>query len=229
MTLSGDRAANEQGSVSGSAQHAADTFVAQLMRSKVAVGLLSAVPIPLSLVRPILARDNARENRKDSWQRLRVHSEAARYGAVRTVTERYARDGFVLDIGCSQGILQEGLRYGRYLGVDNCEQSVRLARAQVQPLDSVCMRRWVLLRRRPATERCGDERGPLLPTWTRSAVEHHARRLAPGGVVIISIYARTWSSRRLLRAIGERLELLESNVIRSGHLALTVQGNGCRG
>ena len=65
----------------------------QVMRSKVAVGLLSAVPIPLSLVRPILARDNARENRKDSWQRLRVHSEAARYGAVRTVTERYARDG----------------------------------------------------------------------------------------------------------------------------------------
>ena len=69
------------------------------------------------------------------------------------------------------------------------------------------------------TERCGDERGPLLPADPVAAVEHHARRLAPGGVVIISIYARTWSSRRLLRAIGERLELLESNVIRSGHLA----------
>ena len=45
--------------------------MAQLMRSKVAVGLLSAAPIPLVLVRSILARDNARENRKDSWQRLR--------------------------------------------------------------------------------------------------------------------------------------------------------------
>ena len=54
------------------------------------------------------------------------------------------------------------------------------------------------------------------------AVEHHARRLAPGGVVIISIYARTWSSRRLLRALAARLELLESNLIRSGHLAWTV-------
>ena len=54
------------------------------------------------------------------------------------------------------------------------------------------------------------------------AVEHHARQLAPGGVVIISIYARTWSSRRLLRAIAARLELLESNLIRSGHLAWTV-------
>ena len=56
---------------SGTVQHAGDTFVAQLMRSKVAVELLSAAPIPLFLVRSILARDNARENRKDSWQRLR--------------------------------------------------------------------------------------------------------------------------------------------------------------
>lgn len=112
----------------GRTQQAAETLVAQLMHSKIAVGLLSAVPIPLFLVRSMLARDNARENRKDSWQRLREHSEAVRYEAVRSVTERYARDGFVLDIGCSQGILQEGLRYGRYLGVDNCEQSILLAR-----------------------------------------------------------------------------------------------------
>jgi 2-polyprenyl-3-methyl-5-hydroxy-6-metoxy-1,4-benzoquinol methylase len=55
-----------------------------------------------------------------------------------------------------------------------------------------------------------------------AAVEHHARHLAPGGVVIISIYARTWFSRRLLRAIAARLELLESNLIKSGHLAWTV-------
>src|SRR4030095_9907060 len=80
--------------VSGSAQHATNTFVAQLMRSKVAVGLLSAAPIPLFLVRPILTRDNARENRKDSWQRLRVRSEAGRYGAVRTATGLYAPRGF---------------------------------------------------------------------------------------------------------------------------------------
>ena len=40
--------------------------------------------------------------------------------------------------------------------------------------------------------------------------------------MIISIYDRTWSSRRLLRAIATRFELLESNMIRSGHLAWTV-------
>jgi hypothetical protein len=53
-------------------------------------------------------------------------------------------------------------------------------------------------------------------------VQHYARQLAPRGVLIISIYARTWSSRRLLRAIAERLELVESNLVRSGHLAWTV-------
>ena len=64
---------------SGTVQQTAETFVAQLMRSKLAVGLLSVAPIPLFLVRSMLARDNARENRKDSWQRLRGRSEAARW------------------------------------------------------------------------------------------------------------------------------------------------------
>ncbi|HEU4908766.1 MAG TPA: hypothetical protein VFT17_07880, partial [Propionibacteriaceae bacterium] len=92
-------------------QRSADTLVAQLMRSSVAVRLLSLLPIPLFLVRWVLTRDNAGENRKDSWQRLRGVDEVARYSAVQSITERYAGDGFVLDIGCSQGILQEGLRY----------------------------------------------------------------------------------------------------------------------
>jgi 2-polyprenyl-3-methyl-5-hydroxy-6-metoxy-1,4-benzoquinol methylase len=206
----------------GSGQPAADTFVAQLMRSKVAVGLLSRAPIPLFLVRPILARDNARENRKDSWQRLRGRSEAARYSAVRDVIERYAADGFVLDIGCSQGILQEGLRYGRYIGVDNCEHSIRLAQSKCD--------RWTQFVCADGSTFVADQRPNAvvmneviyyLPDPV-AAVENHARRLAPGGVVIISIYARTWSSRRLLQAIGKRLELLESNVITSDHLAWTV-------
>jgi 2-polyprenyl-3-methyl-5-hydroxy-6-metoxy-1,4-benzoquinol methylase len=220
MVSGNERSVNNE--VSGSAQHATATFVAQLMRSKVAVGLLSAAPIPLSLVRPILARDNARENRKDSWQRLRVRSEAARYGAVRTVTERYASGGFVLDIGCSQGILQEGLRYGRYLGVDNCEQSIRLAQPKCdRRTQFVCADGPSFVADQPPDAVVMNEVLYYLPDPV-AAVEHHARQLAPGGVVIISVYARTWSSRRLLRAIGTRLVLLESHVIKSGHLAWTV-------
>jgi 2-polyprenyl-3-methyl-5-hydroxy-6-metoxy-1,4-benzoquinol methylase len=206
----------------GTAQHMPDTVVARLMRSKLAVELLSAAPIPLFLVRSILARDNARESRKDSWQRLRRGNEAARYVAVRRATERYARDGFVLDIGCSQGILQEGLRYGQYLGVDNCEQSIALARSKCD--------RWTQYVCADGSYFVADQRPDAVVmneviyylSDPIGAIEHHARQLAPGGVVIISIYARTWSSRRLLRAIAARLELLESNLIRSGHLAWTV-------
>jgi 2-polyprenyl-3-methyl-5-hydroxy-6-metoxy-1,4-benzoquinol methylase len=206
----------------GPAQHAADTFVAQLMRSRAAVGLLSVAPIPLFLVRPILARDNARENRKDSWQRLRGGYETARYEAVRSVTERYAGDGFVLDIGCSQGILQEGLRYGRYLGVDNCEQSITLARPKCdQWTQFMCADGSTFVANQPPDAVVMSEVIYYLPDPI-AAVAHHAGYLAPGGVVIISIYARTWSSRRLLRAIAARLELVESSLIRSGHLAWTV-------
>ena len=203
-------------------QHADDTFVALLMRSRLAVGLLSALPIPLFLVRSILARDNARENGKDSWQRLRGGHEAARYEAVRSATERYAGDGFVLDIGCSQGILQEGLRYGRYLGVDNCEQSITLARPKCdQRTQFVYADGSAFVANQSPDAVVMNEVVYYLPDPI-AAVEHHAQHLAPGGVVIISIYARTWFSRRLLRAIAARLELLESNLVRSGHLEWTV-------
>jgi len=203
-------------------QHAGDTLVARLMRSRMAVGLLSALPIPLFLVRSVLVRDNARENRKDSWQRLRGGYETARYEAVRIVTERYAGDGFVLDIGCSQGIFQEGLRYGRYLGVDNCEQSITFARPKCdQWTQFICADGSTFVANQPPDAVVMNEVIYYLPDPI-AAVAHHARYLAPGGVVIISIYARTWSSRRLLRAIAARLELVESSLIRSGHLAWTV-------
>ena len=206
----------------GRRSNAGDTFVAQLMRSKAAVELLAAAPIPLFLVRSILARDNARENRKDSWQRLRGRDEAARYRAVRSVTEHHAHDGFVLDIGCSQGILQEGLRYGRYLGVDNCEQSITLARRKCdRRTQFVCADGSNFVADQPPDAVVMNEVMYYLPDPI-GVVAHHARRLAPGGVVIISIYARTWYSRRLLSALARRFDMLESTLIRSGHLAWTV-------
>jgi SAM-dependent methyltransferase len=206
----------------GRRSNAGDTFVAQLMRSKAAVELLAAAPIPLFLVRSILARDNARENRKDSWQRLRGRDEAARYRAVRSATEHHAHDGFVLDIGCSQGILQEGLRYGRYLGVDNCEQSITLARRKCdRRTQFVCADASNFVADQPPDAVVMNEVLYYLPDPI-GVVAHHARRLAPGGVVIISIYARTWYSRRLLSALAQRFDLLESTLIRSGHLAWTV-------
>jgi len=199
-----------------------DTFVAQLMRSRMAVALLSIAPIPLFLARSVLVRDNVRENAKDSWQRLRGAGEAARYQAVRKVTERYAGDGFVLDIGCSQGILQEGLQYRRYLGVDNCEQSIVLAKPKSDlRTQFVCADGSSFVADVPPNAVVMNEVVYYLPDPI-GAVLHHASCLAPGGVLIVSIYARTWSSRRLLRAMSARLEKVESNLVRSGHLAWIV-------
>jgi len=53
-------------------------------------------------------------------------------------------------------------------------------------------------------------------------VQHYAGQLAQDGVLIISIYARTWSSRRLLRTIAARLDVVESSLVASDHLAWTV-------
>jgi 2-polyprenyl-3-methyl-5-hydroxy-6-metoxy-1,4-benzoquinol methylase len=138
------------------------------------------------------------------------------------VTERYAGNGFVLDVGCSQGILQEGLSYGRYVGVDNCERSIVLAEPKSDPRTQfVCADGSQFVADQPPDAVVMNEVIYYLPDPI-GAVMHHARQLATGGVVIISIYARTWSSRRLLRAIAGQLELVESRLVRSGHLAWTV-------
>lgn len=206
----------------GPRESGTDTFVARLMRSRMAVALLSLLPIPLFLVRSVLVRDNARENSKDSWQRLRGADEAARYEAVRRVTERYAGDGFVLDVGCSQGILQEGLRYRHYLGIDNCEQAIALAKAKSDvQTQFICADGSSFVADALPNAVVMNEVVYYLPDPI-AAVLHHASRLATGGVLIVSIYARTWSSRRLLRALSARLEKVESNLVRSGHLAWTV-------
>jgi len=198
------------------------TFVARLMRSRAAVLVLSVAPIPLFVVRSVLVRDNAKENRKDSWQRLRGAAEAARYQAVRSVTERYVRDGFVLDVGCSQGILQEGLQYRRYLGVDNCEQSIELAKSKCDVRTQfVCADGSKFVADQLPDAVVMNEVIYYLPDPI-GAVQHHASRLAPSGVLIVSIYARTWSSRRLIRALAAQLQLVESDLVRSGHLAWTV-------
>jgi 2-polyprenyl-3-methyl-5-hydroxy-6-metoxy-1,4-benzoquinol methylase len=198
------------------------TLVAQLLRSRVAVELLSLIPIPLFLVRSVLTRDNARENRRDSWQRLRGVQEAARYQAIRDVTHRYAPNGFVLDIGCSQGILQEGLGYRRYLGVDNFERSIALAKPKSDSRTQfVCADGSNFVADGSPDAVVMNEVIYYLPD-PMAAVEHHASRLSRDGVLIVSIFARTWSSRRLLRTISAQLELVESNLVRSGHLAWIV-------
>ena len=172
-------------------------------------------------MRWFLQRDNAREN-QDSWQRLRHDAEQARYDAVRSVVERYASDGFVLDIGCSQGILQEGLRYRSYLGVDSFADSIRLASAKTDDRTQfICADAMSFIPDEPADAIVMNEVLYYLPNPV-AAVGHHARSLSTAGVIIISVFAHAWATRRLLRMIAGQLDQIQIEQVDSGHLAWSI-------
>ena len=199
------------------------TLVARAVESKLAVGLGSYLPVPLELAQSFLLRDNERENRKDGWNRLRDARESVRYQAVRGLVEKYVRHGFVLDVGCSQGILQEGLTYGRYVGIDSYAEPILRAAVKSdertafhhadgssyvpdQPPDAVVLNEVLYYLPKPL-----------------AVVSHYANLLAPGGVLIVSVYSRAWAMRRLLRQISSRFPLVESSTVNSNsHLAWTV-------
>jgi len=199
------------------------TLVARAVESKLAVSLGSYLPVPLELAHSFLLRDNEKENRKDGWNRLRDARESVRYQAVRGLIEKYVRHGFVLDVGCSQGILQEGLTYGRYVGIDSFAEPILRAAVKSdertafhhadgssyvpdQPPDAVVLNEVLYYLPEPL-----------------AVVIHYANLLAPGGVLIVSVYSRAWAMRRLLRQISSRFPLVESSTVNShSHLAWNV-------
>ena len=204
------------------ADNPAPTPVARCLASRPAVMIMSAAPVPLPVVRSILQRDNARENGRDSWQRLRHDAEQARYHAVRSVVEHYAADGFVLDIGCSQGILQEGLRYRSYLGVDSFADSIRIASAKSDDrTEFICADAMTFVPDEPADAIVMNEVLYYLPN-PLAAVRHHARSLSTDGVMIISVFAHAWATRRLLRKIADQLDQIQIEQVESGHLAWSI-------
>lgn len=184
--------------------------------------LLDRVAMPLAVVRPLMLLENAVENRRGGWERLRDEGEAARYAVVREVVERYARDGLVLDLGCSQAILAEGLTCRRYVGVDRSGPALRRAR----------------VRDRPGTELVEADAASYVPDEAPDVVvlnevlyylphpvtvaRRHARGLAPGGVLVVCCYARTWPTRHLLVRLRRRLEQLELHDVVAGRHAWEV-------
>jgi 2-polyprenyl-3-methyl-5-hydroxy-6-metoxy-1,4-benzoquinol methylase len=199
------------------------TLVARAVESKLAVGLGSYLPVPLELAQSFLLRDNEKENRKDGWNRLRDATESVRYEAVRGLIEKYVRHGFVLDVGCSQGILQEGLTYGRYVGIDSFAEPI--LRAAVKSDDRTAFHHAdgsSYVPDQPPDAVVLNEVLYYLPE-PLAVVTHYANLLAAGGVLIVSVYSRAWAMRRLLRQISSRFPLVESSTVNShSHLAWTV-------
>jgi len=55
-----------------------------------------------------------------------------------------------------------------------------------------------------------------------TAVRHHARSLSTDGVMIISVFAHAWATRRLLRKIADQLDQIQIEQVESGHLAWSI-------
>lgn len=180
------------------------------------VSVLDRLPVPLPVARVLMLVENAVENARGGWGRLRDAGEADRYRAVRAAVERHAPDGFVLDVGCSQGILQEGLTYRRYVGVDRYAPALRRARGADTPETTfVAADASRFVPDAPPDVVVFNEVLYYLPRPVQT-VERYARLLAPGGVVVVSCYARTWPTRRLLRRLGRRLTVVESERVTTG-------------
>jgi 2-polyprenyl-3-methyl-5-hydroxy-6-metoxy-1,4-benzoquinol methylase len=214
------------------------TAVARLLGHPASVAVLDALPVPLGLAGRWLRRDNAREVARDDWARLADPAEQPRYAAVRDAVARHAPHDvpslaadlppgarpFVLDVGCSRGLLLDGLAYGRYLGVDasataveRAEQRwrgdgrVRFAVADASGFEPAAPPDAVVL----------NEVVYYLPQPRETALRY-ASTLAPGGVLVLSVFARAWASRRLVRRLAETLALVECRQVSSGHLAWSV-------
>ncbi len=183
-----------------------------------AVAVLDRLPVPLALARVLMLVENAVENARGGWDRLRDDAEADRYRAVRAAVERHAPAGFVLDVGCSQGILQEGLRYRRYVGVDRYAPALGRARGADEPGTSfVAADASAFVPDEAPDAVVLNEVLYYLPRPVR-VVERYASLLAPAGVLVVCCYARTWPTRHLLRRLQRRLQLVESvRVVAGAH------------
>lgn len=188
------------------------TVAARVVGSRAAGFLLTHLPVPLSLARPFLLLDNAQENRAGGWARLAAAAERARYDAVRATCRAYADQGSVLDVGCSRGLLQPGLSYSRYLGIDSHEEPLVHARQRADertsflradadayvpphPLDAIVFNEVLYYLPRPVE--------------TVGRLAHH---LAPGGVLVISM-CRTWATERILRRLARLFPVLEARQV----------------
>ncbi len=177
------------------------TLVQRAIRSTL-LPVASAAPVPHRLALGMLLRDNELELERDAWGRLWDLGEAPRYAVVRDYCERFGgQEPAVLDVGCAQGILRCNLRYGTYAGIDLSEHAI--ARAQAGEDDRTTFTVADAATYVPArafdvivfNECLYYLRDPV------AAAQRYVEHLAPGGVIVISMFDRLWAMRRLLRRL----------------------------
>jgi 2-polyprenyl-3-methyl-5-hydroxy-6-metoxy-1,4-benzoquinol methylase len=169
--------------------------------NRLVLALLRWTPVPHRLLHGLLLADNKAENEANGWARLRDPGELGRYGVINAYLQEFAPGGAVLDVGCADGILQERIAYGSYLGIDMWPESI--ARAQ---------------RKADARTRfqCADaatfvpeERFDAI-VWNEclyylaepiDVITRYRDYLRPNGVMIVSMFDQTFATRRLFRQL----------------------------
>jgi SAM-dependent methyltransferase len=182
---------------------AAQPFSFTLAITEWLVWLMPLLPVPLGVVRWLLTRDLDGEHR-GYWARLRNVDELGRYAIIASLVDHFAPAGRVLDVGCADGILQERVRYGQYVGIDVHADAIRHASRKADARTSFVV-----------ADGCAyvPDRPFDVIVWNESlyyaadpmaAVERYWEHLAPGGVIIVSMFYQTFATRRLFRRLRRR-------------------------
>lgn len=168
--------------------------------------LMPLIPVPHRYLHWLFVRDNQTENSADGWARLRSTSEVGRYAVIQGFFQHFTPGGSVLDVGCSDGILQERLSYGRYTGIDLFADTI----ARASRKNDATTR---FLQADAATYAPDEQFDAII--WNEclyylaepiEVIQRYRGYLRPGGVIIVSMFYQTYATRRLfrrLRVLGE--------------------------
>jgi SAM-dependent methyltransferase len=164
--------------------------------------LMPLIPVPHRYLHWLFVRDNLTENAVDGWGRLRATSEIGRYSVIQGYYQHFTPGGSVLDVGCSDGILQERLSYGRYTGIDVFADTIahasRKADAKTRFLQA------------DAATYVPDEQFDAI-IWNEclyylekpiETIRRYRDYLRPNGVIIVSMFYQTFATRRLFRQLS---------------------------
>ncbi len=189
--------------------------------------VVAAIPVPHRWILPYLLKDNAAEA-ADGWSRLSDPEEFGRYWAVRGAIHEFARGGDVLDIGCARGLLLDGLDCRSYTGVDLFPEALPSgetpAHATFVAADAATWRPNAQFDAIVFNECLYYLRDPL------GVMRALAGSLRPGGVMVVSVFDRSWATRRIAKRAGQVGPVLaQTRVVSESGPAWTVKVIGAPG
>lgn len=97
--------------------------------TSLAVSIMPFVPLPEEWYRRRLVADSERRYADGRWAYMAEVAEAHRYSILAGCCSYFTGpERRVLDVGCGDGILQQRLPYGLYVGIDMNERAIEAAR-----------------------------------------------------------------------------------------------------